>query len=272
MKSFIREKKIHCGKTGYKEIDIIPRTEIQEKNGRSKRRKRIRETEPKQKNLNDKNSKRYLVQVGNGNFTEDDLHISATYNPKFLPSSVEEAEKEVTNFLSRIKYNMKKKGTSELKYILVTEYNFDKGDSNKVTRIHHHIIINGGLDRDTIEELWSRPKRKGEKKRERLGWINADRLQFNENGIEGLCKYITKNSKGKKRWSSSRNLIRPYNTKNDNKYSKRKIAKLAKDPNILETVQKLYPELDIVKINTVYYEDTGWHIYIKGWEIQKRRN
>ena len=36
-------------------------------------------------------------------------------------------------------------------------------------------------------------------------WVNADRLQMNENGIEGLCKYIVKDPQGKKRYSSSRN-------------------------------------------------------------------
>lgn len=269
IKKFIREKTIHCG-NGYKEIDIVPRTEIQDKSVKNKR-KRIKESEPKQKDLNEKNSKRYLVQLGNGNFTERDLHLSLTYKDKFLPKTVEEAEREVTNYLKRIRNRMKKNGIGSLKYILVTEYNFDKNDDEKLVRIHHHLIINGGLDRDLVEDLWSKRRKKGEEKGDSLGWVNADRLQMNENGIEGLCKYITKNKKSKKSWSSSRNLIRPESTKNDNKYSKRKIRDLALDPDKKEEFKKIYPDLDITSVKSVFYEDTGWHIYIKAWEKKKKR-
>ena len=38
---------------------------------------------------------------------------------------------------------------------------------------------------------------------------------MNENGIEGLCKYIVKDPQGKKRYSSSRNLDRPETTRED---------------------------------------------------------
>ena len=267
IKKFIREKTIHCG-NGYKEIDIVPRTEIQDRAVKNKR-KRIKESEPKQKDLNEKNSKRYLVQLGNGNFTEEDLHVSLTYKDKFLPETIEEAEREVMNYLRRIRNNMKKNGLGNLKYILVTEYNFDKNEEEKLVRVHHHIILNGGLNRDVVEDLWSKRKKKGEEKGERLGWINADRLQLNENGIEGLCKYMTKGKKSKKRWSSSRNLIRPESTKNDNKYGKRKIRDLALDPDKKEEFKKIYPKLNITSVESVFYEDTGWHIYIKGWEKYK---
>lgn len=63
---FIREKKIDCAK--YREVDIIPRTEAAERASRGKRGKKRKVNAPKQKDLNDKNAKRYLVQLGNGNF------------------------------------------------------------------------------------------------------------------------------------------------------------------------------------------------------------
>ena len=79
--------------------------------------------------------------------------------------------------------------------------------------------MNGGIDRDEVEMMWTADRinwRAYERNPEgyadtveRLGWCNADRLQPNENGIEALCNYVTKNPNGKKRWSSSRNLIRP---------------------------------------------------------------
>ena len=59
---FIREKKIDCAE--YREVDIIPRTEAAEQASRGKRGKKRKVNAPKQKDLNDKNAKRYLVQLG----------------------------------------------------------------------------------------------------------------------------------------------------------------------------------------------------------------
>lgn len=269
-KCFIRAKTIHCGITGYKEIDIIPRTDLQDIAVRGKR-KRISVSRPAQDNLNDKNSKRYLRQLVNGNFTEEGYHASATYKNKFLPETVEDAEREVGNFIKRIKRRIKKDGLGELKFVLVTEYNFSKTNDEKPVRIHHHIIMSGNLERDIIEDLWCRKRKKGEKKGERLGTINVDRLQLDENGLEALCEYITKTKKSKKRWSSSRNLIRPYITKNDSKFGKRDIERLSKSNSLKEDIQKKYPELDIVEVEKEYYDETGWHIYVKAWDKKRRK-
>lgn len=270
IKKFIRAKTICCGKTGYTEIDIIPRTELQEITVKSKRsRKWIKESQRKQKNLNEKNSRRYLLQLVNGNFTENDYHASATYKDGFLPETVEEAEKEVANLIKRIKYRLKKDGLGELKFVLVTEYNFAEDNQDKPVRIHHHIIMSCKLNRDILEDLWSRRKRKGQKKGERLGTINIDRLQLDENGLKDLCSYITKSKKSTKRWSSSRNLIRPLIRKNDTKFSKRKLVELCKNPNIKEEIQKIYPKMKIVSVEPKYFNETGWHIYVKGWSMKK---
>ena len=75
---FYREKKIDCG--SYREADIIPRTDSAEKAAKGRRGKSKKVSEPKQKDLNEKNSKRYLVQLGNGNFGAGDLHVTFTYS------------------------------------------------------------------------------------------------------------------------------------------------------------------------------------------------
>lgn len=267
---FEREKKIDCGP--YREIDIIPRTDNAEKATRGKRGKRKKVSEPKQKDLNDKNSKRYLVQVGNGNFGVGDLHVSATYSNKHLPQTIEEAEKNVRNYLRRIEYRRGKLGLPPLKYILVTEYKFSK-DGTMLKRIHHHIIMNGGLSRDEVEMMWTNERINWKKAAgdpgysvEQLGWVNADRIQTNENGIEALCKYIVKDPQGKKRWSSSRNLVRPVEKPNDHKYSKKQVEALAKSPDSgKEFFEKEYKDFQIVSIEPVHYEETGWHIYLRMW-------
>lgn len=274
---FIREKKVDCG--GYREVDIIPRTDDAERAVKGKRGKRRKVSEPKQKNLNEKNSKRYLVQLGNGNFGVGDLHITLTYSAKYLPETVEEAERRIKNYLNRIAYRRKKLGLPPLKYILVTEYGFDKDDQErtKPTRIHHHVIMNGGLDRDEVEMMWTAQRidwRKHEADPsykdtvEQMGWVNADRIQTNENGVEALCKYVMKNPKGKKRWSSSWNLVRPVEQPPaDHKYTRKKVETLAKSTDKgMEFFQKRFPGYTISEVKPEYYEETGWHIYAKMWK------
>lgn len=275
---FIREKKIDCGT--YREVDIIPRTDNAERATRGKRGKKKKVSEPKQRDLNDKNSKRYLVQVGNGNFGVGDLHVSATYNDQDLPQTIEEAEKNVRNYLRRIEYRRGKLGLPPLKYILVTEYKFAK-DGTTIRRIHHHIIMNGGMDRDDVELMWTKDRidwKKAEKdpayraEIEPMGWVNADRIQTNENGIEALCKYIVKDPQGKKRWSSSRNLVRPEEKPSDHKYSKKQIENLAKSPDSgKEFFEKEYKDFQIVSIEPVHYEETGWHIYLRMWKKPQQK-
>lgn len=267
MRNFMREKKIYCGKK-YMEVDIIPRTIWQEKTVKGKRSKKVKESEPKQKNLNDKNSKRYINQLANGNFGKGDLHVTCTYKDKYLPETQEDAEKEISNFFRRLNNRRKKKGLEPLKYILVTEYIMSDENEDNPTRIHHHILMNKGLGRDEVEELWSKRKKKGEKEGESIGFINADRLQPNENGIEGMARYITKvksKGKGKKKWSSSRNLIRPESRPNDYKYSKRKIERAIKE-NDSCFWKKEYKDYEVVEINTTYNELTGWSVYLKMWK------
>lgn len=104
----MREKKIYCGKH-YREVDIYPYTAAQlTASTRGKRSKKIKETEPKQKNLNDKNARRYFTQTANLNFGSDPeaLHVTATYSGKYLPDTVEQAEQEATNFLRRVQYHL----------------------------------------------------------------------------------------------------------------------------------------------------------------------
>ena len=261
---FYREKKVDCGR--YREVDIIPRTDSAERAVRGKRRKRQRVSKPKQKDLNEKNSKRYLVQLGNGNFGAGDLHVTLTYSAKHLPQTVEEAERRIGNYLNRVAYRRKKLGLPPLKYILVTEYGYAKDDpdhTGRPVRIHHHVIMNAGLDRDEVEMMWTAERinwRKYDADHsygdtvERIGYVNADRIQTNENGIEALCKYVMKNPKGKKRWSSSRNLVRPVERPPaDGKYSKKKVEALAKSNDRgLDFFQKRFHGYTIAEIRPEY--------------------
>jgi len=275
---FYREKKIDCGR--YREADIIPRTDSAERAVKGRRGKRKRVSEPKQKDLNEKNAKRYLVQLGNGNFGAGDLSVTYTYSEKYMPETEAEAERRIKNHLDRVSYRREKLGLPPLKYILVTEYGYAKDDpdhTGRPVRIHHHVIMNGGLDRDEVEMMWTAQRinwRKYDADHsygdtvERMGFVNADRIQTNENGIEALCRYVMKNPRGKKRWSSSRNLVRPVEQPPaDQKYTKKKVEALAKSNDQgLGFFQKQFHGYTIAEVRPEYYEETGWHIYLKMWK------
>ena len=82
-----------------------------------------------------------LTRVLNANFDKYSCHISLTYRNENRPS-VEQAKKELNNFLRRLRREYKKRGC-ELKYIVVTEY--------KNKNVHHHIVINGIKGGGTLE-------------------------------------------------------------------------------------------------------------------------
>lgn len=147
-------------------------------------------TRKAQANLNDRNARRHLVQLVITNFDERDLHVTLTYGPGQEPTTEAEARRDRDNFVRRLAAANKKAGGAPLKYIIVTEHkDADPAAGIKGIRYHHHVILSCGLDRDKIESLWAR-------KGERLGWCNADRLQFERGSIEALARYLLKDAKG----------------------------------------------------------------------------
>lgn len=235
-----REKKIYSGKI--LEVEIYP-ISIQER--KEKRNKKQKLSLPKQKNLNDKNAKKHFIRLLNTNFTNDDLAVHLTYSDKELPADENEARRDITNYIRRIKHYRKKNGLTPLKYVAVIEY----GEKKK--RIHHHIVMSG-MDRDLVEQLWGK------------GWANADRLKEDEYGFEALARYITKDPQGNKRWVQSKNLKQPAILVNDFKFSRRKVEELARSQEDRAAFQKLYPEYILNECKISINEITaGTYLYIK---------
>jgi len=240
-----REKKIYSGQM--LEIEIYPITLEERKHSRKKKEKASAQ---KQKNLNDKNAKKHLTRLINANFTDDDLAVHLTYRDKELPKSEEEARKDVANYIRRVKYYRKKKGLPELKYIAVIEYK-ESEEEGKGVRLHHHLIMND-MDRDEIEKLWGK------------GRANADRLKADEFGYEALARYITKDPKGSKRWTQSKNIKQPLVKVNDHKYSKKKIQQIASNSEDRELFEKLYPGYILNDCKAVINDvNAANYIYIK---------
>lgn len=243
----IREKKIYSGK--YLEVEIYPITKQEQK---QKRKKKTKVSLPKQRNLNDKNAKKHLRRLINTNFTDKDIALHLTYDNKHLPRDEEEARRNLSNFFRRVKNYRKKHGMEELKYIAVTEYKeTDEKDKRTKTRIHHHLVVSG-MDRDKLEELWGKGK------------ANADRLQADETGYEALARYITKDPKGSKRWSQSRNIKQPKVSVNDHRISYRKVWDLSKSQGDKKEFESLYPGYIFTSYSTNVNDiNAGMYIYVK---------
>lgn len=256
MRNVIRTKTYYCGqtvegKTKYIEIDLFPYLET-DKPATRKRKEKV--TCPKQKKLNNKRARRYFAQLVKSNFDDGDLHVTLTYNQKHLPATTEEAEKELKNFLLRIRRKRKALGLDALKYIYVTE-------TTKTGRVHHHIIMNGGLERDDVEKLWS-------KRKESMGYANADRLRADEEGLEAIAAYLSKDPKGRRRWCASRNLRKPEVSVSDTKTSKRKFYELAKCPEDCQAVKDYFESRNhdyiLTRFEKYYNDEIGtWMLRAK---------
>lgn len=171
------------------------------------RRGKFRETTEVQAKLNEKKSIEWMTYLTHANFDKHDYVLHPTYRDGCLPESEEQFEKDIKNYIRRLKRIYKKAG-KELKYIYAMEYS-DTG------RPHLHIILSGCVDRDVLEEAWGK------------GRCNADRLQFNECGIIDLSKYVGKSRRsGKRRYVTSKNLTKPIEKTNMHHWSRKQLKEL----------------------------------------------
>lgn len=179
-----------------------------------KARAEAKKSSAAQRAVNDRNARRKLERKINANFGRGDISITLTYRGE-VPD-IEQARRDIRNYLRRVSRLRKRLGLPELKYIYVIEY--DPGDGGRrKKRVHHHVIMSG-MDRDKAEELWGK------------GYANADRLQPDQDhGLAALANYIVKDPRGAKRWCCSRNLVEPVITTADHKMGKRKAERLARD-------------------------------------------
>lgn len=253
-KSFIREKKYFCGE--YLEVEIFRIYDFRQKGRKEKKQK----SALKQIKANDKNAKKKLRRIINTNFVRGDYVVHLTYAPKFLPETVEEAEHELTKYLRRLNDKRKRLGLPRLKYIAVTEWK--EKEEEKIYRLHHHIIMDGALPRNMVEDLWTAPKRKNEINRPSLGFVNVNRLQPSDTGYAALAEYLTKGIPNKRRWRSSQGLKRPEIQKSDYKWSSRKLECMAKLTDCHQEFEKLYPGYWVSQCKSKMDESRGWMIEI----------
>ena len=203
-KSYTREKRTLCGE-GYMEVDLYP---ITPEEHAAKRRKKARPSSERQKKRNAQHSHRLRVQKANANFTVLGFYLTLTYIEAFLPESMEQAQRDLRNYIRRVKAAIAKlygPGT-ELRVMGLT------GCGRKSGRYHHHLLVEcKGLTmrqnaefRQLLEDKWA--VRWPDGSVESLGTANADRLNL-QNRLDDLITYFEKH--GQMRWYETRNLQLP---------------------------------------------------------------
>lgn len=190
---------------------------------------------------------RRIIRLANANFGDEDLHVTLTYQDN--PPDWDRAQKDVRNFIRRLQRIRAKRGLPKAKYIYAIE---DEGADGSRKRIHAHMLLSGGINREEIEACW------------RKGWANADRLQPNEEGLAAIARYITKAQRNRKKWVCSQGLVQPRVSVSNTKLSRRKVEKLASE---LETVwkdvlRKAYPGMEPVRCE-VWSSDLMPGIFIR---------
>lgn len=233
-----------------------------------RRAKKTNVTPERQARLNRERSIRHLVQLADANFTEQDIHLTLTYRSA---PTYERARKDMRNFCLRLKRAREKAGLPELKYI----YTIEGDDDGKKERIHIHMLTNGDMDREEVEEIWNRTyaykySKKGDKDwfntvyPLRVGYANADRLQPDENGLEAIARYLVKQQKNGRKWCASRNLKQPKWRTSDSRCSRGQVKRIAYDMRneAKAQMEKIYPGYKFVSCQ-VRYSDIVDGAYIR---------
>lgn len=205
-----------------------------------------------QKNLNNKNRIKHITRLINANFSKRDLIAHLTYADGYLPTE-ERAKKDMQNFLKKVRRRRKKQGLPPLKYIYVTEF-VPEGVQTKKIRIHHHLIMSGGLDRDEVESLWGK------------GRCQVQHAQPDDFELTGFAEYIGKleREKGRHSYCASKNLDKPKIYKSVTKLSRRKFLDIIRmGDGRAELLEKLYKGKFKYLDSTTYVsqEFGGFYLY-----------
>ena len=263
--SFLEEPSfIQVGRMGYRRRTTVsgPRidAEVFPVFGRHQRgdlrRAKSRITREAQQRANDERSRIHLIQLVEGNFSEKDVSLTLTYDGE-APEAAR-VEKDVRNFIARVKRARAKAGLSEIKYIYTIGGDEMPAAGYSGKRPHVHMILSGGIDRDELEKIWGK------------GRANCDRLQPRDEGLGGIATYFTKQRQdrpariGAKKWRGSRNLKQPVKRSRDARMPNGRVKRIARDfrNEAKDVMEKLYPGYQLQDVQ-VRYSDIVDGVYIR---------
>lgn len=182
---------------------------------------------------NQRNAEKRFTRLIESNFTEADYYFTGTFEGVNLPT-LEEVRKAVKRYIARINYEREKRGLGKARYVYVIE-GYEEGSRQK--RLHFHMIIDGALDRATLKAIWGNGRTKCE-----------ELAPKSYNGLIGLARYLAKDPKGRKRWSSSKGLKQPIVTVADRKMRASAARRIAQSTSeAAAALEKIYPGYEHVE-------------------------
>ena len=214
-----------------------------------KRRGRFQPTSEVQARNNERRAAEWHRLMVHANFVRNDYFTTLTYDDDSLPATKAVFDRDVRNFIRRIKRAYKAAGL-ELKYYM------EKVSGDGV-RPHAHVYLSGGIDRNIIDGLWGR------------GYCNTRRLQFNECGVQDLATYSgmqhvgeRTRRRGEHRYSGSRNLKKPVERTNLTRYSKAAVEEIADAGNPQGIFAARYKGYWLAEFPQVYQNPVthGWRM------------
>lgn len=205
---FIRQRIWRLG--SHVELDIYP---VFQRPGA--RREKCRPTREAQRLINQRDAANKARRLILANFSEPgSLEIDLTFGRPALKAEAMEAWKK---YIRALRKEYKAAGV-ELRYMYFSEQGVRSG------KWHFHLLVSPGISRDRAEELWVH------------GYANSRRPRIDETGLAGMAEYLTKQYRkrkpedaGKRRWSCSRNLIRPEAEVRDGMATVREVYRMAED-------------------------------------------
>ncbi len=243
---FTRERMYSVRSEDYIEVNLCVYSDEQEKAAKLKRAKRSKATEPKVKKLNDEYSRQYARLLLNGNFGVGDYQMWLSYDEE--PPDRRNAKRHFGNFIKRLA-RLYRKYDIEFKWFGVTEHGAVSG------RIHHHLVIPGGIDRNMIEELWGN------------GIANCKRLQKNQSGkwLNDFARYIMKSQenaeKSERVFSHSQNLVKPDVRVCDNdRINRRRLRQLVeakRNDEVKKAAEQIYKGYQLIDARVDFNSVTG---------------
>lgn len=94
-------------------------------------------------------TKKRIEHILTENFNSQYHLLTLTYNPKYLPESVEDARRQMQNYMRKLKRYCEKHGLKKLKYIAFV-------DESKNKHLYHQIIISGDIETTELKNAWNR--------------------------------------------------------------------------------------------------------------------
>lgn len=210
-----------------------------------------------QKKANRDRSILRAIQIVEANFGEKDVALALTY--KGEAPTQDRVDKDLKNFMERVKRRRKNLGLPELKYWATIGGDEMPAAGYSGKRPHIHVFMNGGISRDELELMWGK------------GFANVDRLQPGSEGLAAIATYFAKQIKdrkekpGARRWRASKNLVKPVQRSRDAKMPNARVRRIAFDfKNEAKAVmEKLYPGYVMTEEPVVRYSDYVPGVYIR---------